>query len=188
MRGLRSGSPPVMRILLVPSDAKMRTSAEISSKEPNFAATLGKSRRVAIALGVETLAACVVSYYAFEAVVNGHSFPIGNYFLYVWLVCAVFFGALFGAGAFLRGQGGARSHWGASLLPAVFLSEGLNEAIHLSDYAHMIPAVAGRIVVGLVLYLILFRRESLRSGSLISFAALTGLGLVGFELLRLATS
>lgn len=52
----------------------------------------------------------------------------------------------------------------------------------------MIPAVAGRIPVGLALYLILSKWGAFKPRPLISFIALAALGLAGFGLLRLATS
>ncbi len=147
-----------------------------------FVAWSGRTAISAVLLCAETLAACVVSYYLAEAALNAHAFSPHFYF-WLWLACAAVFGAVFGLGAYLRGRRGAHSHWGAGLLPAVFLSEGLSELIHLPDYAHMIPAVIGRIIVGLALYGIIYRRDAFRKMPLVSFGALSALGVVGYELL-----
>ena len=55
------------------------------------------------------------------------------------------------------------------LLPAVFLAEGLSQMIHLSEYMHMIPAVIGRIILGIALYFIIYRKAFYQRNSLISF-------------------
>jgi hypothetical protein len=147
-----------------------------------FVAALGKRLFASIALCVETLAVCVVSYYAFEAVINSHSVVFSG-FAWVWLGCAFVFGAIFGTGAYFYTNKTCYYHWGAGLLPAVFLSEGLNELIHLPDYAHMIPAIIGRIVVGIVLYVIVFRKDSLNKKALFCSGMLTLLGIFGYELI-----
>lgn len=153
-----------------------------------FVALAGQTKGSAILLCMETLIVCVISYYWAEAILNRHPFlPVGYYF-YVWLVCAVVFGAVFGLGAFLRRQRSSNHAWGASLLPAAFLSEGLSQLIHLPDYLHMIPAVIGRIVIGLALYILIYKGSSLQRKPLISFCALSALGLAGYEVLLRVTS
>jgi hypothetical protein len=147
-----------------------------------FVATLGKRLFASIALCVETLAVCVVSYYAFEAVINSHSFVFSG-FAWVWLGCAFVFGVIFGIGAYFYTNKARYYQLGAGLLPAVFLSEGLNELVHLPDYAHMIPAIVGRIVVGIVLYIIIFRKGSLNKKALLCSGILVLLGILGYELI-----
>jgi magnesium-transporting ATPase (P-type) len=148
-----------------------------------FIASAGRTKRAAIFLCVETLLACVLTYYMAESFINEHAFPTQNRYFYLWLACAVVFGAVFGLGAYFRGQKSAQHEWGANLLPAVFLSEGLSELIHLSDYAHMVPAIAGRIVIGVLLYGIISGKRVFGAKQLISLAVLSLLGLAGFELL-----
>lgn len=152
-----------------------------------FVAAWAKRMVPSIVLCIEVLAVCLVAYYAFEAMMNNHSFELGGFYFYLWLSCAVVFGAVFGMGAFLYSQKKRRYHSGASLLPAVFFAEGLSELIHLPGYMHMIPAVIGRIIVGIALYFIIYKKESLGCKPLSTFGILSLLGLLGFELIyRLA--
>ena len=153
-----------------------------------FVAMTAQTKVSSILFCMETLIVCVVSYYWAESIVNQHSFVVGGYYFYLWLTCAVVFGAIFGFGAFLHKQINVRYNWGAGLLPAVFLSEGLSQVIHLSDYAHMIPAIIGRILIGLILYGIINRKDAFNKKPLVSFGVLSALGLIGFEVLyRLTT-
>ncbi len=153
-----------------------------------FVALAAKTKVSAILLCMGTLIVCVISYYWMEAIMNRHSFLPAGYYFYVWLACAVVFGVIFGAGAFLRSQMSPNHHWGASLLPAVFLSEGLSELLHLPDYLHMLPAVIGRILIGLALYSLIYKGAFLQRKPLISFCALSALGLAGYEVLFRLTS
>lgn len=153
-----------------------------------FVALAAKTKVAAILFCTETLVVCVISYYWIEAIVNRHRFlPVGYYF-YVWLACAIVFGVIFGAGAFLRKQRSSNHAWGASLLPAVFLSEGLSELLHISEYLHMIPAVIGRALIGLALYFLIYKSSSFQRKPLISFCTLSTLGLAGYEILFRLTS
>ncbi len=147
-----------------------------------FVSGWGKKMPWSIALCIESLIACVLSYYAFEAVMNGHAFEFAG-LAFLWLVCAFIFGTVFGIGAYLFSQKKRYYHWGAGLLPAVFLAEGLIELIHLPDYAHMIPAVIGRMIIGTTLYIIIFMHELFSRKSLISFGVLVLLGVIGFEII-----
>jgi len=153
-----------------------------------FVAMAARTKVSAILLCMETLIVCVIAYYWVEAIVNRHSFLPLNYYFYVWLICAVVFGVVFGVGAFLRKQRSAHHYWGASLLPAVFLSEGMSELFHLADYLHMLAAVIGRTVIGLALYFFIYKSASLQRKPLISFSALSVLGILGFEVLIRLTS
>lgn len=78
--------------------------------------------------------------------------------------------------------------WVASILPSVFLAEGLNELLHLPDYMHMIPAIIGRIIIGLSLYFFIYKGNCFRRKTLFSFCAFSILGLAGYEILFLLTS
>lgn len=151
-----------------------------------FIASAGKGKYLSILLCIETLVVCIISYYWVESVVNSHSFSFGGYYFYIWLACAVVAGIIFGAGAFL--QKNSKYYWVASLLPSVFLAEGLNELLHLPDYMHMIPAVIGRIIIGLSLYFFIYKGDCFRRKTLFSFCALSALGLAGYEILFLLTS
>jgi hypothetical protein len=148
-----------------------------------FIAARARTRALGVAYCALALASCVFSYYAVEALVNAHSFPWANRYLYVWLGCALVGGPVFGMGARLWREKGRFAAWGAALLPAVFLAEGLNELFHIAAYSHMIPAVIGRIAIGLILSaIVLFQSDRKKRGALALFA-LTGLGLLGYELL-----
>lgn len=148
-----------------------------------FMALTAEKEISAILLCTETLLVCVISYYWIESIVNHHAFVFGGYYFYLWLICAVIAGTIFGLGAYFHRQKSAHYYWGASLLPAVFLAEGLSELIHLTWYMHMIPAVIGRIIVGLALYFIIYKNTFYQRKSLMSFSVLSALGLAGFEIL-----
>lgn len=148
-----------------------------------FMALTAEKKISAILLCTETLLVCVISYYWIESIVNHHAFVFGDYYFYLWLICAVIAGIIFGLGAYFYRQKSAHYYWGASLLPAVFLAEGLSELIHLTWYMHMIPAVIGRIIVGLALYFIIYKNTFYQRKSLMSFSVLSALGLAGFEIL-----
>lgn len=153
-----------------------------------FMATATKKKLPAFILCAETLIVCVISYYWTESIINKHTFVFGGFYFYLWLICAVIAGIIFGFGAYLYRQKSTHYHWGASLLPAVFLAEGFSEIIHLSDYMHMLSAVIGRIVLGLVLYFIIYKKAYYHRKSLISFCSYTVLGIIGYEFLfRLTT-
>lgn len=143
-----------------------------------------KRKYLSILLCIETLVVCVISYYWVESVVNSHSFSFGGYYFYIWLACAVVAGIIFQTSAFCKNS---KYYWAASLLPSVF-AEGLNELLHLPDYMHMIPAAIGRIIIGLSLYFFIYKGDCFRRKTLISFCALSALGLAGYEILFLLTS
>ena len=148
-----------------------------------FMASAAEKKLHAIILCIETLLICVISYYWVESIVNQHTFVLGGFYFYLWLICAVIAGVIFGFGAYFYRQKSTYYTWGASLLPAVFLAEGLSEIIHLSEYMHMIPAVIGRIIIGIALYFIIYRQAFYQRKSLISFCSYTVMGVAGYELL-----
>ncbi|MCY1713280.1 DUF6518 family protein [Caproiciproducens galactitolivorans] len=148
-----------------------------------FMASTAEKRLPAMILCAETLIVCVISYYWVESIFNQHAFAFGGFYFYLWLICAVIAGIIFGFGANLYRQKSTHYHWGASLLPAVFLAEGLSELIHLSEYMHMIPAVIGRILLGLALYFIIYKKALYQRKSLISLCSYTVLGVAAYELL-----
>lgn len=143
----------------------------------------GDKKFRAMALGVETLLFCVIGYYAFEAVLNQHTFSTGRWMI-IWLVVSVAAGVIFGLGAFFaRHTEGFFKYIGLNLMPAVFTSEGVSKIIHIADYSHMIPAVVMTTCIGLALYFIINRRECVRWQNIVSYAALTLLGTGAFIIL-----
>lgn len=153
-----------------------------------FVASTAKTKGFAMFLCIETLIACVISYYWIESIVNHHSFAFSGYYFYLWLICAIIAGIIFGIGALFYRQKKSHYYWGASLLPAVFFSEGLIELVHLNDYMHMIPAVIGRIIIGFALYFIIYKNVFYKWRPLVSFYVLSALGMAGYELLFRLTS
>lgn len=132
---------------------------------------------------VVCLLGCVLGYYGLEAAVNGHAFTVGGRML-VWIACAVLAGGVFGVGASLsHGPAGWPQSLGRNLLPAVFLAEGLSKAIHFPMYAHMAAAIVLQILIGIGLYFAVERRDWANRMPLISLAALTALGVAGYEVL-----
>jgi len=102
----------------------------------------------------------------------------------VWTVMSFISGSVFGLGAyFANNSNGILQYCGMNLLPAVFFSEGVDKLLHLADYSHMIPAVIMVICIGLLLYFIVNRKNCIKKYNLLSFAALSLLGLAGYELL-----
>ncbi len=87
-----------------------------------FMASSVKKKLPAIMCCAETLIVCVISYYWVESILNQHTFAFGDFYFYLWLICAVIAGIIFGFGAYFYRQKRTHYHWGASLLPAVFLA------------------------------------------------------------------
>ena len=70
-----------------------------------------------------------------------------------------------------------------NLLPAVFTAEGLDNVIHIADYSHMVPAVVMKMVIGVVLYLVINRKNAIGIWNVASYIVITALGVVGFAIL-----
>lgn len=70
-----------------------------------------------------------------------------------------------------------------NLLPAVFTAEGLDNVIHIEDYSHMVPAVIMKIIIGVILYLVVNRKDAIRIKNLVSYVVITALGVAGFAVL-----
>lgn len=70
-----------------------------------------------------------------------------------------------------------------NLLPAVFTAEGLDNVIHIKDYSHMIPAVIMKIIIGVILYLVVNRKDVVKLKNMISYVVITAFGVVGFAVL-----
>ena len=130
-----------------------------------------------------SLLGCVWGYYLFEAAFNRHAFTLGGGAL-MWSVVALAAGIVFGLGAFFANQENSRlKYFGMNLLPAVFTAEGLDHVIHIQDYMHMVPAVIMKIVIGVILYLVINRKDVIRAKNLISYVLITALGVAAFEVL-----
>lgn len=129
------------------------------------------------------LISCVFGYYIFEALYNHHNFIFGGYII-IWLACAIIGGIIFGLGAgFANQKNGWLKFFGQNLLPAVFLSEGINKVIHIEEYRHMIPAVILVTLIGIVLYGVINQKTAWKKKNLISLLLLTALGLAGYEVI-----
>lgn len=74
-------------------------------------------------------------------------------------------------------------YFGMNLLPAVFTAEGVDNVIHIKDYSHMIPAVIMKIVIGVILYLVVNRKDVIKLRNIISYVVITIFGIIGFTVL-----
>ena len=144
----------------------------------------GKENRLqAVVTTIVCLLGCVYGYYIFEAVLNHHTFTFAGGAL-LWSVIAFIAGAVFGLGAYLANQESSKlRYFGMNLLPAVFTAEGLDNVIHIEDYSHMVPAVIMKIIIGVILYLVVNRKDAIRIKNLVSYVVITALGVVGFAVL-----
>lgn len=141
------------------------------------------NRPQAIATSIVCLLGCVYGYYIFEAVLNHHAFTLARGTL-LWSGVALIAGAVFGSGAFFANQKNSKlKYFGMNLLPAVFTAEGLDNVIHIKDYSHMVPAVIMKIIIGVVLYLVINRKDVIRRKNIISYVVITALGVVAFAAL-----
>lgn len=141
------------------------------------------NRLQAIATSIVCLLGCVYGYYIFEAVLNHHVFTLARGTL-LWSGVALIAGAVFGSGAFFANQENSKlKYFGMNLLPAVFTAEGLDNVIHIKDYSHMVPAVIMKIIIGVILYLVINRKDVIRRKNIISYVVITALGVVAFAVL-----
>ncbi|MDO4943546.1 MAG: DUF6518 family protein [Lachnospiraceae bacterium] len=143
-----------------------------------------KGNRIqAMVTTIVCLLGCVYGYYIFEAVLNHHAFTLAGGTL-LWSGVALIAGAVFGLGAFFANQENSKlKYFGMNLLPAVFTAEGLDNVIHINDYSHMIPAVIMKIIIGVILYLVINRKDVIRLKNMISYVVITALGVVAFAVL-----
>ncbi len=133
-----------------------------------------------------TLIFSVFGYYIFEAIYNSHSIYsiFINVFIYIWLICAIVGGAIFGYGAYCaKFKSNYLRYFGMNLLPSVFISEGFIQLIHIKEYIHMIPNIILIIVLGIVIYFVINRRESFLFKNFISLLLITFLGIIGYSIL-----
>ena len=141
------------------------------------------NRLQSITATVVCLLGCVYGYYIFEAVLNHHTFMLAGGTL-LWSVVAFIAGAVFGLGAFFANQENSKiKYFGMNLLPAVFTAEGLDNVIHIKDYSHMVPAVVMKIIIGVILYLVVNRKDVIKLKNMISYVVITAFGVVGFAIL-----
>lgn len=142
-----------------------------------------ENRMQAIATTIVCLLGCVYGYYIFEAVLNQHAFTLSRGTL-LWSGVALIAGVVFGLGAFFANQENSKlKYFGMNLLPAVFTAEGLDNVIHIKDYSHMVPAVIMKIIIGIILYLVINRKDAVRLKNMISYAVITALGVAAFTVL-----
>ena len=140
------------------------------------------------AIPIFCLLGCVYGYYGFEALINCHEFNFGFYHL-VWTACAFVGGGIFGLGAYFANHNGNwLRYFGQNLVPAVFLSEGVNKIIHISGYTHMVPAVVMVTAIGVLLYFGINGKSAFVKQNLLSVLAMAVLGLLGYEFLFKITS
>lgn len=127
------------------------------------------------------LLGCVFGYYVFEAIKNGHSF-IFEGFIILWTGVAFVAGVIFGIGAYFANT---KNNWlkycGMNLLPAVFISEGFMNLIHIDWYMHMLGAIVLKILIGLILYFVLNKKDSFKKNNLLFALLMITLGTMGFE-------
>lgn len=142
-----------------------------------------ENRLQAIVTTIVCLLGCVYGYYIFEAILNHHSFTLAGGAL-LWSGVALIAGAVFGLGAFWANQENSKlKYFGMNLLPAVFTAEGLDNVIHIKDYSHMIPAVIMKIIIGVILYMVINRKDVARIKNMISYVVTTALGVAAFAIL-----
>ncbi|MBD5143744.1 MAG: hypothetical protein HDT22_09105 [Ruminococcus sp.] len=136
---------------------------------------------------INCLFGCVYGYYISEAIHNNHAFDFTSG-VYLWTVMAILAGSIFGIGAYFANQENHKiKYYAKNLLPAVFTAEGIENLIHISDYSHMIPAVIMKIIIGILLYFVINKQDSMKSKNLFSFGMMTILGIIAYTGLFLFT-
>ncbi len=134
-----------------------------------------------ILVSILCLISCVFNYYLFESILNNHPLIINNHMI-IWLICALIGGFIFGLGAYYsNNKENILKQISQNLLPAVFFSEGTNKLIHLKNYNHMIPAVIMVTIIGILLYLMINRKNILKRNNINTFAILSLLGIIFYE-------
>ncbi len=143
---------------------------------------LNLGRRDSILISICCLVFSVFGYYIFESVINHHNFHFGG-LMYIWLIYALISGVIFGLGAyFANNKNGCFQYVGRNLLPATFLSEGFNKIIHIKEYSHMVPAVIMVTSIGVIMYLILNKKDAFKRNNIFLFIGLMIVGLLFYEL------
>jgi hypothetical protein len=131
----------------------------------------------------------VVGYYFFESIWNSHSFIFFSYYMFLWLICAVIAGTIFGIAANCgkSSKNVFYNNLGKAMLPAVFMAEGLNILFHRKDYLHMINVGYAWIVISFILVIIIYKKNILKKESILSLILATILGLLFYKLLFIIT-
>lgn len=144
-----------------------------------------ESIKQAIISCILCLIGSVYGYYIFEAMWNNHTFTFFSYYKFLWVVCALIAGTIFGM-ASNKGKTSQNNFYksiGKSVLPAVFIAEGLNILMHKKDYAHMINVGYMWIVVSIVLAAISFKKDILKKDSIFALTSVSILGLIFYEII-----
>jgi len=142
-----------------------------------------EERLPAIVTTIVCLLGCVYGYYIFEAIFNHHAFILSGGIL-LWTCVALIAGTVFGLGAYYANQKDSKlKYLGMNLLPAVFTAEGIDNVMHIEDYSHMVLAVIMKIIIGILLYLVINRKDATGLKNIISYVVVTMLGVVGFMIL-----
>lgn len=114
---------------------------------------------------------------------NRHAFSL-SFYVCLWLGIALGAGAVGGVAAYWAGtRSDFLGHLGMNLVPAVFLSEGVNKLIHISEYAHMVYGVGLTIAAGGILYILFNQRKALRARNLLAVGVLLLAGECFYEAL-----
>lgn len=138
-------------------------------------------KKQSIYISIICLLSCVLGYYIFESTFNSHSFLISR-LMVIWILCAIVGGVIIGFGAyFFNNDKALLKKISSNLLPAVFISEGINKLIHINSYKHMIPAIIMIICIGLLLYFFINKKDILKRQNIITFVSLCILGICFYE-------
>ncbi len=141
----------------------------------------------AIAVSITCLFGCLIGYYVYEAFMNEHALYFTNDMI-LWSGCAVVGGVICGIAAYIsQNNTGFLKYLTRNLLSAFFLSEGLTKVFHISEYQHMIPSIFIEISIGIILYVVINRKESFQSKSIFSILLLSALGFIFYEIIFFAT-
>lgn len=142
---------------------------------------LKENKICSTSLSVIVLILCVLSYYVFEAIYNKHSFYINGIQLF-WLSSAVVGGIVFGLCSNLaQNKTNFIKHISTNMMPAVFVTEASSKLFHFNDYKHMVYGIFIQITIGIVLYLIINKKDAFKLKNALSFLVLIILGSIAFE-------
>ena len=127
----------------------------------------------------------VFGYYFFESIWNSHTFIFFSYHIFLWMICAVIAGTIFGLAANIAktSKNSFYNSAGKAMLPAVFMAEGLNILFHKKDYLHMINVGYAWIVISFILVIVIYKKNIFKKESVLSLILATALGLFFYQLL-----
>lgn len=120
----------------------------------------------------------VLGYYTFESIWNNHAFNFISYMMIFWIICSFIAGTIFGIAANFGKYSKNKyiNSIGKSMLPAVFMAEGLNILIHRKDYLHMIAVGYAGIIISLILIMIIYKKNILKKETILSLLLSITLG------------